>query len=38
MTCEIALLPVHKPHLETFTGAFVRVAPLLARAKGYGGR
>ncbi|MNT45873.1 MULTISPECIES: antibiotic biosynthesis monooxygenase family protein [Cupriavidus] len=37
MIYEIALLPVRKEHLDTFTDAFARVAPLLARAKGYGG-
>jgi len=37
MIYEIALLPVHKEHIETFRRAFAEVAPLLCRAKGYGG-
>lgn len=35
MIYEIALLPVHKEHVETFRRAFTEVAPLLCRAKGY---
>jgi len=35
MIYEIALLPVHKEHLEHFRQAFAQVAPLLCRAKGY---
>ncbi len=34
---EIALLPVHKEHIEQFRRAFADVEPLLSRAKGYGG-
>jgi heme-degrading monooxygenase HmoA len=37
MVYEIALLPVHKEHIEQFRRAFTEVAPLLSRAKGYGG-
>lgn len=37
MIYEIALLPVHKERIEMFRGAFAEVAPLLTRAKGYGG-
>lgn len=37
MIYEIALLPVHKEHIERFRRAFAEVAPLLGRAKGYGG-
>lgn len=37
MIYEIALLPVHKEHIEAFQRAFAEVAPLLGRAKGYGG-
>jgi heme-degrading monooxygenase HmoA len=37
MIYEIALLPVHKEHIEAFRRAFAEVAPLLCRAKGYGG-
>jgi heme-degrading monooxygenase HmoA len=37
MIYEIALLPVHKQHIEQFKRAFAEVAPLLSRAKGYGG-
>jgi heme-degrading monooxygenase HmoA len=35
MIYEIALLPVHKEHIENFRHAFTQVAPLLCRAKGY---
>ncbi|MFL1512767.1 antibiotic biosynthesis monooxygenase family protein [Pseudomonas prosekii] len=37
MIYEIALLPVHKERIEQFKSAFAEVAPLLTRAKGYGG-
>ncbi|MFI8744324.1 antibiotic biosynthesis monooxygenase family protein [Pseudomonas sp. NPDC077186] len=37
MIYEIALLPVHSEHIEQFKQAFAEVAPLLKRAKGYGG-
>ncbi|WP_339432538.1 MULTISPECIES: antibiotic biosynthesis monooxygenase family protein [unclassified Pseudomonas] len=37
MIYEIALLPVHKEHIDKFRCAFAEVAPLLSRAKGYGG-
>ncbi|TBU75829.1 antibiotic biosynthesis monooxygenase [Pseudomonas daroniae] len=37
MIYEIALLPVHKERIEAFRRAFAEVAPLLTRAKGYGG-
>lgn len=37
MVYEIAVLPVHKERIETFRRAFAEVAPLLTRAKGYGG-
>lgn len=37
MIYEIALLPVHKEQIESFRHAFAEVAPLLRRAKGYGG-
>jgi heme-degrading monooxygenase HmoA len=37
MVYEIALLPVHKEQTEQFRRAFDDVAPLLSRAKGYGG-
>lgn len=37
MIYEIALLPVHKARIESFRRAFAEVAPLLTRAKGYGG-
>ena len=37
MIYEIALLPVHKEHIEAFRRAFAEVAPLLCRARGYGG-
>ncbi len=37
MIYEIALLPVHKEQTEQFKRAFAEVAPLLRRAKGYGG-
>ncbi|WP_175865923.1 antibiotic biosynthesis monooxygenase family protein [Burkholderia cepacia] len=37
MIYEIALLPVHKEDIEMFRCAFAEVAPLLSRAKGYGG-
>lgn len=37
MIYEIAQLPVHKERLEAFRRAFAEVAPLLTRAKGYGG-
>ena len=37
MIYEIALLPVHQDHIATFRSAFAEVAPLLTRAKGYGG-
>jgi len=37
MIYEVALLPVHKEHIEQFRSAFAAVAPLLSRAKGYGG-
>lgn len=37
MIYEIALLPVHKEQIEPFKRAFADVAPLLSRAKGYGG-
>ncbi|WLH38012.1 antibiotic biosynthesis monooxygenase [Pseudomonas sp. FP2196] len=35
MIYEIAVLPVHQEHIETFKRAFAAVAPLLCRAKGY---
>lgn len=35
MIYEIAMIPVHKERIETFRRAFVEVAPLLTRAKGY---
>jgi len=35
MIYEIALLPVHKEHIENFRSAFAQVAPMLCRAKGY---
>ncbi|ERH61497.1 antibiotic biosynthesis monooxygenase family protein [Pseudomonas simiae] len=35
MIYEIALLPVHKRHIDAFRLAFAEVAPLLSRAKGY---
>jgi heme-degrading monooxygenase HmoA len=37
MIYEIALLPVYQEHIENFRQAFAEVAPLLCRAKGYGG-
>ncbi|ERI50119.1 monooxygenase [Pseudomonas sp. EGD-AK9] len=37
MIYEIALLPVHQEQIEPFKRAFAEVAPLLRRAKGYGG-
>ncbi|RON57688.1 antibiotic biosynthesis monooxygenase family protein [Pseudomonas frederiksbergensis] len=37
MIYEIALLPIHKERIEQFRRAFAEVAPLLSRAKGYGG-
>jgi heme-degrading monooxygenase HmoA len=37
MIYEIALLPVQPEHIEPFRRAFAEVAPLLTRAKGYGG-
>lgn len=37
MIYEIALLPVHEERTEHFKHAFAEVAPLLRRAKGYGG-
>lgn len=37
MVYEIALLPVHKEHIEQFRSAFADVESLLRRAKGYGG-
>lgn len=37
MIYEIALLPVHEQHIDRFKHAFAEVAPLLSRAKGYGG-
>jgi len=37
MIYEIALLPVHKQHIEQFKRVFAEVAPLLQRATGYGG-
>ncbi|MNQ64795.1 Antibiotic biosynthesis monooxygenase [compost metagenome] len=37
MIYEIALLSVHKKDVERFRRAFSDVAPLLSRAKGYGG-
>lgn len=37
MIYEIALLPVHKERIDMFRRAFAEVAPLLQRAKGYGG-
>ena len=37
MIYEIAVLPVHKERTEAFKQAFAAVAPLLTRAKGYGG-
>ena len=37
MIYEIALIPVHEEHIDRFKQAFAEVAPLLSRAKGYGG-
>lgn len=37
MIYEIAVLPVHKEHIETFKQAFAEVVPLLSRAQGYRG-
>ena len=37
MIYEIALLPVRHEDVDTFRRAFAEVAPLLMRAKGYGG-
>jgi len=37
MVYEIALLPVHANRMEQFKRAFADVAPLLTRARGYGG-
>lgn len=37
MVYEIALLPVHKEHIEMFRREFAYVEPLLRRAKGYEG-
>jgi len=37
MVYEIAVLPVHQQHVERFKQAFAEVAPLLCRARGYGG-
>lgn len=37
MIYEIARLPVHREHTESFKRAFAKVAPLLTRAKGYRG-
>lgn len=37
MVYEIAVLPVHQQHVERFKQTFAEVAPLLCRAKGYGG-
>jgi heme-degrading monooxygenase HmoA len=37
MIYEIALLPVRHEDVDTFKRAFAEVAPLLMRAKGYGG-
>ncbi|TGN50066.1 antibiotic biosynthesis monooxygenase [Paracoccus liaowanqingii] len=37
MIYEIALLPVHKEHIETFKQEFAKVVFLLRRAKGYKG-
>lgn len=37
MVYEIAVLPVHQHQVEPFRQAFAEVAPLLCRAKGYGG-
>ncbi|ARU90295.1 antibiotic biosynthesis monooxygenase [Pseudomonas sp. M30-35] len=37
MIYEIALLPIHKEHIENFRNAFAEVTPLLSRAKGYHG-
>lgn len=35
MIYEIAVLPVHKEHIDAFRLAFAEVAPLLSRAQGY---
>jgi len=37
MIYEIALLPVQRKYIDSFRRAFAEVAPLLRRAKGYGG-
>lgn len=37
MIYELAQLPVHKEHIETFRQAFAEVVPLLIRAPGYRG-
>lgn len=37
MVYEIAVLTVHKKHIENFRRAFAKVAPLLCRAEGYRG-
>lgn len=37
MIYEIAVLPVHPERVAMFRHAFAQVAPLLTRAKGYGG-
>jgi heme-degrading monooxygenase HmoA len=37
MIYEIALFHVQSKHVASFTRAFAEVAPLLSRAKGYGG-
>jgi heme-degrading monooxygenase HmoA len=37
MIYEIALLPIHQDRIERFKRAFAEVAPLLTRARGYGG-
>jgi hypothetical protein len=38
MIYEIALLPIHLGRIERFKRAFAEVAPLLTRAKDYGGQ
>ncbi|MAM56178.1 MAG: antibiotic biosynthesis monooxygenase [Salinicola sp.] len=37
MIYEIAILPVHREHIDNFRHAFAEVAHLLCRAKGYRG-
>lgn len=37
MIYEIALLSIQSEHIASFKRAFAEVAPLLSRAKGYGG-